>query len=200
MTLQKNAILLLIIIFIILLLQALQLQTLNVLAFSTICLYLCRSCMQSFQLYVLMVFRSFLTSFSHLVWGLPNNLIALSFHSYTFLLCRYHVAYRLRTRHAVQLLSVTKTGVRVSPPPPPPLHKVDLSNYRQRCFQTVTSYADVWSCISVDTGVWSLVILRILCKTGFSHRFLLRYIYLFSSELRACRFPKCIFALGPEIS
>jgi hypothetical protein len=35
-------------------------------------------------LYIFMIFKSFFTSFSHLVWGLPNDLIAMGFHSYTF--------------------------------------------------------------------------------------------------------------------
>jgi hypothetical protein len=40
--------------------------------------------MQSFQLHIFMIFKSFLTSFSHLVWGLPNDLIATGFHSSSF--------------------------------------------------------------------------------------------------------------------
>ena len=59
-------------------------HSLNVLAFSAIFFHLCRSWMQSSQLYIFMVFKSFLTSFSHLVWDLPNDLIVMDFHSYTF--------------------------------------------------------------------------------------------------------------------
>jgi hypothetical protein len=40
--------------------------------------------MQSFQLYIFMIFKSFLTSVSHPVWGLPNDLVAMGFHSNAF--------------------------------------------------------------------------------------------------------------------
>ena len=67
-----------------LLLEVLQLQKLEVLAFSTSSFSLHWFLMQSLQLFILMFFRSFLISSSLLFLGLPSDLVDMVFHSYTF--------------------------------------------------------------------------------------------------------------------
>ena len=61
----------------------LQLKKLEVLAFSTNSFHLRRFLMQSLQLFILMLFRSFLTSSSHLFLRLPSDLADMGFPSYT---------------------------------------------------------------------------------------------------------------------
>ena len=68
-----------------LLLQALQLQSLNVLAFSTCNFQLLRSWMELVQFFIFSFFTSFLVSSSHLFFGLPIGLVNIGFHLYTFL-------------------------------------------------------------------------------------------------------------------
>jgi hypothetical protein len=69
-----------------LLLQALQLQSLNVLPFSTYNFQSLRSWMQLFHFFIFNLFISFLMSFSHLFFGLPSGLLNIVFHLYTFFL------------------------------------------------------------------------------------------------------------------
>ena len=67
-----------------LLLQALQLQSLNVLAFSAYDFHLLRTWMQLIQFSILGFFVSFLMSSSHLFFGLPCGRIDIGFHLHTF--------------------------------------------------------------------------------------------------------------------
>ena len=71
---------------ILLLLQALQLQSLNVLALSTYNFHLLRSWMQLIQFFIFIFFMSFLMSSSLLFFGLPCGRIDIGFHLYTYFL------------------------------------------------------------------------------------------------------------------
>jgi hypothetical protein len=66
-----------------LLLQALQLHSLNVLAFSTYNFHLLRSWMQLVQFFIFSFFMSFVMSSSHLFFGLPSGHFNIGFHLYT---------------------------------------------------------------------------------------------------------------------
>ena len=68
----------------VLLLQALQLQSLNVLAFSTYNLHLLHSWMQLVQYFIFSFFMSFLMSSSHLFFGFPSGRVRIGFHLYNF--------------------------------------------------------------------------------------------------------------------
>ena len=64
----------------ILLLYALQLQSLNVLVFSTYNFQLLRCWMQLVQIFIFSFFMSFLMSSFHLFFGLPNVIFNIGFH------------------------------------------------------------------------------------------------------------------------
>jgi len=66
------------------LLQALQLQSLNVLALSMYNFHLLRSWMQLIQFFIFNFFMSLLMSSFHLFFGLPCIHIDIGFHLYTF--------------------------------------------------------------------------------------------------------------------
>ena len=65
------------------LLQALQLHSLNVLAFSPYNFHLLRSWMQLVQFFIFSFFVSFLMSSLHLFFGLPSGRVSIGFHLYT---------------------------------------------------------------------------------------------------------------------
>jgi len=69
--------------FLFLLLQALQLHSLNVLAFSTHNFHLLRSWMQPVQFFIFSFFISCIISSSHLFFGLPSGRVNIGFHLYT---------------------------------------------------------------------------------------------------------------------
>ena len=69
---------------ILLLPQALQLQSLKVLALSTYYFHLLRSWMHLIQFFIFNFFMSFLMSSSHPFFGLPCGRIDIGFHLYTF--------------------------------------------------------------------------------------------------------------------
>ena len=66
-----------------LLLKALQLHSLNVLAFSTCNFHFSRSWMQLVQFFIFSFFISFIISSSHLFFGLPSGRVHIGFHLYT---------------------------------------------------------------------------------------------------------------------
>ena len=65
--------------------QALQLQCLKVLAFSTTSFYLTQSWMLFVQLLILVILKSSFISFIHLVFGLPPSTVDFGFQLYNFL-------------------------------------------------------------------------------------------------------------------
>ena len=77
--------LILLLLLLLLLLQALQLHILKVLAFSTTSLHLPRSWTQSVQFFIFILQISCLTLSSHLLLGIPCNLVVTGFHLYLFL-------------------------------------------------------------------------------------------------------------------
>ena len=77
-----------------LLLQALQIRSLNVLAFSSYNFHLLWSWMQLVQSFIFSFFMSFLMSSSHLFFGLPGGRVNIGFHLYTFF-------YRSLFRHSM---------------------------------------------------------------------------------------------------
>ena len=65
--------------------QVLQLQCLTVLALSAASLHLTLSWMHFVQLFIFIILKPSFIPFSHLLFGLPANLVDISFHSYSFL-------------------------------------------------------------------------------------------------------------------
>ena len=76
---------------ILLLLQALQLQSLNVLPLLTYNFHLLRAWMWLVQFFIFNFFMSFLISSYHLFFGLPSCHVNIGFHLYTFF---YHSLFR----------------------------------------------------------------------------------------------------------
>ena len=69
-----------------LLLQALQVHSVNVVAFSTYNFHLSRSWTQLVQFFIFGFFKSFVTSYSRLFFGLPCGRVNIVFLLYTFYL------------------------------------------------------------------------------------------------------------------
>jgi len=62
-----------------LLIQALQLHCFKVLAFSTISFHLTRSCVHFVEMFIPIILKSPIISLSHLISGIPANLLDIGF-------------------------------------------------------------------------------------------------------------------------